>query len=83
MRAIIPVVPALCNDKPPGKILYISLEWESEPYGGYYDASWNLYPRYDVPAILHEAAAAYLAAHRPLSVALGRIDGPPAEVAEA
>jgi 2',3'-cyclic-nucleotide 2'-phosphodiesterase (5'-nucleotidase family) len=54
-------------------------DWELEPYGGYHDESWDLHPRYDVPTILREAAEAYLVAHRPLSVAPGRIEGPLAE----
>ena len=54
-------------------------DWELDPYGGYHDESWDLHPRYDIPTILREAAEAYLAAHRPLLVAMGRIDEPLAE----
>jgi len=50
-------------------------DWEVESYGGYTEASWDLKPRYEVPVILREVAEDYLAAHRPVRVALGRVSG--------
>lgn len=48
-------------------------DWEFEPYGGYADRGWELHPCYDVPTILREALEDYLAVHRPVHVALGRL----------
>lgn len=50
-------------------------DWELEDYGGYALAEWGLEPRFDVPTIVREALEEYLAAHRPLSVPMGRIHG--------
>jgi 2',3'-cyclic-nucleotide 2'-phosphodiesterase (5'-nucleotidase family) len=51
-------------------------DWELDTYGGYADDAWGLQPRYDVPTIVREALEEYLAVHRPLRVARGRVDGP-------
>lgn len=50
-------------------------DWELEDYGGYAQAEWRLEPRFDVPTIVREALEEYLAAHRPLRVTMGRIQG--------
>lgn len=50
-------------------------DWELDTYGGYAEDAWGLQPRYDMPTIVREALEEYLAAHRPLRVALGRVDG--------
>jgi len=50
-------------------------DWELDSYGGYADPAWNLRPSYDTPTIVREAVEDYLAAHRPATVALGRMDG--------
>ena len=50
-------------------------DWELDTYGGYADASWNLEITYDVPVILREALEDYFAAHRPVYVTSGRIQG--------
>ncbi|HYN87301.1 MAG TPA: 5'-nucleotidase C-terminal domain-containing protein, partial [Ardenticatenaceae bacterium] len=48
-------------------------DWEFEGYGGYADPTWQLQPRYDVPIILRETLEVYLAAHRPVRVAMERL----------
>jgi hypothetical protein len=58
-------------------------DWVLDSYGGYADPSWELRPTYDVPTIVREAIAAYLAHTGPVAVAMGRIDGPLAPPAEA
>jgi 5'-nucleotidase len=50
-------------------------DWELEDYGGYAQAEWGLELRLDVPTIVREGLEEYLAMHRPLMVAMGRIQG--------
>ncbi len=42
-----------------------SSDYELEPTFGYVDADWRLNPQYELPIILREVLAEYLAAHRP------------------
>jgi len=51
-------------------------DWELEPYGGYVEADWSLRAHYDMPLIVREAMEEYLAGAGPVTVALGRLDGP-------
>ncbi len=48
-------------------------DWEFEPYGGYAPKEWGLQPRYDVPTIMREALAQYLAGRGAVTVTIGRI----------
>jgi hypothetical protein len=54
-------------------------DWELDSYGGYAATAWNLHPIYGAPTIMREALEEYLApslaAHRPVTVAMGRLDG--------
>jgi len=50
-------------------------DYEFEPRFEYADAEWNLNPSYDVPIILREALEEYLAAHSPIRVESGRVQG--------
>ncbi|HEX6798704.1 MAG TPA: bifunctional UDP-sugar hydrolase/5'-nucleotidase [Ktedonobacterales bacterium] len=51
-------------------------DFELERYGGYAPAEWGLEMRLDVPTILREALEPYLALYWPLTVPMGRIQGP-------
>jgi hypothetical protein len=51
-------------------------DWELEPYGGYVEAEWGLRVQYDMPVIVREAMEEYLADAGPVTVTLGRIEGP-------
>lgn len=48
-------------------------DWELEPYGEYAPESWGLKPAYETPTIMREALEAYIAAHSPLRVTMGRL----------
>lgn len=50
-------------------------DWELDVYGGYAKPDWALKPEYDSSVILREALEDYLAAHRPVTVEMGRIAG--------
>jgi 2',3'-cyclic-nucleotide 2'-phosphodiesterase (5'-nucleotidase family) len=54
-------------------------DWELEPYGGYVEAAWDLRVQYDMPVIVREAMEEYLAGAGPVTVTLGRVDGPLAD----
>jgi hypothetical protein len=51
-------------------------DWELDTLGGYAQAEWQLAVTYDFPTIVREALATYLQTHRPVSVDIGRLDGP-------
>ena len=51
-------------------------DWELDASGGYTEAEWQLAVRYDFPTIVREALETYLKTHRPVSVVMGRVDGP-------
>jgi 2',3'-cyclic-nucleotide 2'-phosphodiesterase (5'-nucleotidase family)/protein-S-isoprenylcysteine O-methyltransferase Ste14 len=48
-----------------------STDYELEPTFGYVDADWHLNPQYELPIILREVLAEYLAARRPPHVQTG------------
>lgn len=53
-------------------------DWEFEHYGGYTPREWGLRAEFDMRVIVREAIEAYLAAHRPARVPLGRLGAGPA-----
>lgn len=59
--------------QPERKYRVAGSDWELDTYGGYAEADWKLKPTYDMPTILREALEDYLAAHRPVSVEMGRL----------
>jgi 2',3'-cyclic-nucleotide 2'-phosphodiesterase (5'-nucleotidase family) len=51
-------------------------DWELDAGMGYAQAEWGHQITYDFPTIVREALEPYLQRHRPITVALGRVDGP-------
>lgn len=60
---------------PEGTYRVAGTDWELDTYGGYTESSWGLTPEYDASVILREALEDYFAAHRPVSVEMGRVAG--------
>jgi 2',3'-cyclic-nucleotide 2'-phosphodiesterase (5'-nucleotidase family) len=51
-------------------------DWELDASLGYARAEWGHQVTYDFPTIVREALEPYLQRHRPITVDLGRVDGP-------
>lgn len=48
-------------------------DWELSEYGGYVDPQWKLQLHFEMPTILRDVLEAYIPAHSPLRVEMGRL----------